>query len=171
MGPRRIEAEQGITKKVIFSQFFHDSKVKDCEADTSGQRTGVRPKTGAHIMEVAENVQESMKSRLTLRRPLTMEVIQHHRMNLRECLIRAYPLGLPSHEPLSKFLDENLRFDWVGCQRKLLDEKAGNLWFVCQKLMRTEKLSTYVGTDENTAVIITVRSDRLHTPTVDELSS
>jgi len=95
MGPLRIEAERGITNGVIFAQFFQNSKMKDCEADASGQRVGVTPKNGAQIMMIAENVLETIKTQATQQLPLTLVDIEHHRENLRESLMSAYPKGLP----------------------------------------------------------------------------
>jgi len=173
MGPLRIEAERGITDKEIFTQSFPESKLKDCEADPSGQRVGVTPPTGAQITQYAEAALEAISvNRAIQRQALTMEVIEEHRMNLRGCLMIAYPMGLQPHEPLSQFLDEKLKFEWVGDHRKLKDEQTGQLWFASRKLQRTEKLSKYLGTNEKTKVIIKITSEKggapVREPSVDE---
>jgi len=175
MGPLRIEAERGITDKEIFTQSFPESKLEDCEADPSGQRVGVEPKTGSQITQYAEAALEAISENRAIRRQeLKMEVIEEHRMNLRGCLLIAYPMGLPPHEPLSQFLDEKKKFEWVGDHKKLKDEKTGQLWFASRKLQRTEKLSKYIGTNEKTKVIIKITSEKggapVREPNIDEES-
>lgn len=175
MGPLRTEAERGITDKEIFTQSFPESKLEDCQADPSGQRVGVPPETGAQITQYAEAAIEAISvNRAIQRQALTMEVIEEHRMNLRGCLMIAYPMGLAKHEPLSQFLDEKLKFEWVGDHRKLKDVTTGQLWFASRKLLRTEKLSKYTGTNEKTKVIIKITSEKggapVREPNVDEES-
>jgi len=175
MGILRIEAERGITDKEIFAQSFPESKLEDCEADPTGQRVGEPPKTGAQITQYAEAALEAIsQNRALQRKELTMEVIDEHRMNLRGCLMIAYPMGLPTHEPLSQFLNEKEKFEWVGDHKKLKDEKTGQLWFASRKLQRTEVLSKYIGTNEKTKVIIKITSEKggapVREPNVDEES-
>jgi len=175
MGPLRIEAERGITDTEIFAQSFPESKLDDCTADPSGQRVGVPPKTGGQITQYAEAALEAIsENRALQRKALTMEVIEEHRMNLRGCLLIAYPMGLPPHEPLSLFLNEKEKFEWVGDHKKLRDEKTGQLWFASRKLQRKDALSKYIGTNDKTKVIIKITSEKggapVREPNVDEES-
>lgn len=170
-GPLRPEALRGLTSpeslepayemlrpdEKEFMSVTRSGQIKN--PDPTGYRTGLAPslESAAKLNEIVEQAKKIVaNTNPDLKKHLLVDEVKEIIMLFKGAVMIAYPgyYGLPDWEPVLLLLEDKLDLLSVYPDCEFIPEKKATLWWAKKELMAGQLLSTYVGKNEKTKIIV-----------------
>lgn len=154
----------GLTDEQIVEMKIKDEWTPKCfpsggsvfKKDVIGRRTGNAPT--AKLAEVmnktcAEALAATSKDLVAANKCMSLDIMEDEFNKIKGAVMIVYPMGLPPYDEVGHILNgtENL----AGRQASLnvIPEDEGTLWWAGKELVRSKKLSDFVGKNEKTKIV------------------
>ena len=113
------------------------------EADPSGTRTGngPGPQLGATLSRVCDDANDCLSPTLVKQRvAISMEMLEDKLANIKGAVMMAYPMGLPSWDPVALCIEGDHGLDGTQQAASLLDADLATLWVASKDFPRGQKV-------------------------------
>ncbi|OWZ05526.1 hypothetical protein PHMEG_00022374 [Phytophthora megakarya] len=131
------------------------------EADPLGHRTGegVSPQLREVLARVAADAKTMLDSKTQVARRICVDESEllEKLQNIRGAVAMAFPMGLPSHDPVKLLLDAEGAEDALAdssAVQEVLPEETAELWWAGKQFFRDQEVRDLVGKNEKTTIIV-----------------
>ncbi|KAG4097959.1 hypothetical protein H8356DRAFT_1308595 [Neocallimastix lanati (nom. inval.)] len=124
--------------------------------DPTGRRNGEAPiPETAKVIEKALDEAEQLISKDKVAQGIfiTDKELNEAIQNVKGAVMIAYPMGIPSFDPVQEIIDDNEDLSGSADSKEVLDPKTSTLWWAGKELKKDKKLSDYLGRNEKTKII------------------
>ncbi|KAL0213690.1 hypothetical protein P9112_005874 [Eukaryota sp. TZLM1-RC] len=150
--------EETLSKEDIAA--LHNASTFTYNPDPSGKRCGfaLLDSEAERLKEALANLEESVcLSKIKKRAPLDEQQVMQALLELKQSLSRVFSDGLPDCDPLFGFLDCDEAFlDSIISTDRTVDNSA--LWWASKRLDPSKIVSSYMGGNEKTKVLVKLSS-------------
>jgi hypothetical protein len=159
-GVAKAPDNQGIDR--YQENFSKQEKSEYYEEDPLGLRTGegVCEQLKETIEKVAQDAKlyvTNSKTQMELKIPIKKEILEEKLQNMKGAVMMAFPMGLPSYDPIKILLEtKNLEEALAESSSVLevLPEETSELWWAGKQFYRDQQVKELVGTNEKTKIIV-----------------
>ncbi|EPZ34652.1 hypothetical protein ROZALSC1DRAFT_27041 [Rozella allomycis CSF55] len=165
-GPIKPYMEQGLTEEQIagHAQNKTPEKIRMTKngreilfnPDPTGRRTGEGNIYVAAMMTTELEHANAILSpnRVALNEFLTLQDIDQAFLNIKGAIMIAYPMGLPSDDPVQIILDNNEDLTVCSNAKEIFTLDNVSLWWASKELVPNKHLSDFIGKNEKSKVIV-----------------